>query len=266
MNRKRENHSQNAAVENDICIIGDASQTGRLASKSEVLALLRAGESSFTDLAPIRRRYEKQFEDEQFWNFPFCDGSHPGGVFLPVQEGVLYLPYDRIYPDCYEQFELEDAHLMDSAEARRLLSILEKRYASLSKALQKTADQGTAVDAAPQPDTPRSELESVLAQKEHYIRMMGYPVTERLPINDISRKLIQAMAAVHGAVYLGTFFSDQLIPYTGQAVCNFQYNFCVPIDSEPLKAMLRTGLTDYKVFDAFYQLLRSLDGHCLFWA
>lgn len=266
MNHKQENHNQDTAVGNDICIIGDASQAGRLASKSEVLALLQAGESSFTDLAPIRRRYEKQFGDEQIWSFPFCDGSHQGGIFLPVQEGVLYLPYDHIYPDCYEQFELEDARLMDSAEARRLLKILETRYASLAQALQKAADQEAEVEAAPQPDTPRSELESVLAQKERYIRMMGYPVTERLPINDISRKLIQAMAAVHGTVYLGTFYSDQLIPYTGQAISNFQYNFCVPIDSEPLKATLRTGLPDYKVFDAFYQLLRSLDGHCLFWA
>ena len=262
----KQNHQNPAADRIDTCIIGDMAQQEKLAPMAEVITLLKNGGHSFTDLAPIRERYEAQFGSDQTWSFPFHDGSHLGGVFLPVKEGILYLPYDCVCSDCYEQFKVGDAHLLDGAEARRLLDILETHYSSLHRALQKAAGL-EAVDESPdESSAPMARLESVLEQKTRYIRMQTYPVTERLPITDISRELIQAMADVHGVVYLGKHDSDDLVPYTGQPIYNFQYNFCVPVDSEPLKALLRTGLPDYKVFDAFYQLLRSLDGHWLFWA
>ena len=41
----------------------------------------------------------------------------------------------------------------------------------------------------------------ILEQQACYITMQMCPVTERLPINDISRDLIQAMSAVYDTVY-----------------------------------------------------------------
>lgn len=135
----KQNHQNPAADRIDTCIIGDMAQQDKLAPMAEVITLLKNCGHSFTDLAPIRERYEVQFGSDQTWSFPFHDGSHLGGVFLPVKEGVLYLPYDCVCSDCYEQFELKDAHLLDGAEARRLLDILETHYTSLSRALQKAA-------------------------------------------------------------------------------------------------------------------------------
>lgn len=82
----------------------------------------------------------------------------------------------------------------------------------------------------------------------------------------LHRELVQAMAeAYETPVYLGTYESDQLTPYTGQQICNFQYNFCVPVDSKELKCRLRFGIHSAMEFEGFYQLLISLGGHILFW-
>ena len=46
---------------------------------------------------------------------------------------------------------------------------------------------------------------------------------------------------------------------------DFQYNFCVPVDSKELKCRLRFGIHSAMEFEGFYQLLISLGGHILFW-
>ena len=83
---------------------------------------------------------------------------------------------------------------------------------------------------------------------------------------DVLEKMRNADGIILGSpVYLGTFYSDELVPYTGQTVYNFQYNFCLPVKSEPLQKLLRDGLDNAATFDKFYQLLHDLGGHVLFW-
>lgn len=197
----KQEYRKQGTVPDGRCIIEDIAQVEKLAPMAEVMGLLKDGERSFTDLEPIRKCYENSFVEEQVWNYPFYDGRHQGGILLPVQEGVLYLPYNYICPDFYEQFELEDIHLLDGVEAQRLQNILDERYTSLIKVLKKVANCETAGEQANQAGALDPVLQSILEQQACYITMQMCPVTERLPINDISRDLIQAMSAVYDTVY-----------------------------------------------------------------
>lgn len=181
----------------------------------------------------------------------------------PYQEGTLCLPYDAVTSDMMEQFVLDEAHLLDCEECGQLLQELNTQYASLSTELE-------TIHAKLKGDTSgrkeKSHLESVLEEVNKYVFEAGHCVSVQRPINDISRELVQAMAeAYETPVYLGTYESDQLTPYTGQQICNFQYNFCVPVDSKELKCRLRFGIHSAMEFEGFYQLLISLGGHILFW-
>ena len=184
-------------------------------------------------------------------------------MFLPVQEGTLCLPYDAVTSDMMEQLVLDEAHLLDCEECGQLLQELNTQYASLSTELE-TMHAKLKGDTSGRKE--KSHLESVLEEVNKYVFEAGHCVSVQRPINDISRELVQAMAeAYETPVYLGTYESDQLTPYTGQQICNFQYNFCVPVDSKELKCRLRFGIHSAMEFEGFYQLLISLGGHILFW-
>ena len=47
-------------------------------------------------------------------SYPISDGNHMGTFFVPVKEGILSLPYDRVEREDYEVFTLEDACLCDA--------------------------------------------------------------------------------------------------------------------------------------------------------
>ena len=186
-----------------------------------------------------------------------------GFVFLPVQVGTLCLPYVAVTSDMMEQFVLDEAHLLDCEECGQLLQELNTQYVSLSTELE-------TIHAKLKGDTSgrkeKSHLESVSEEVNKYVFEAGHCVSVQRPINDISRELVQAMAeAYETPVYLGSYESDQMSTYTGQQICNFQYNFCVPVDSKELKCRLRFGIHSAMEFEGFYQLLISLGGHILIW-
>lgn len=115
-----------------IMAIGNPEKFEDLAPMSEVMELLTNGSQSFIDLEPIRKKYEEMFGDEQCWTIPFCVGDHLGGVILPVQEGVLYLPYDNFDTECYEQFVIESACLLEKERAGNIRELLKIRCNELS--------------------------------------------------------------------------------------------------------------------------------------
>ena len=245
------------------CASSGTERQGQLATIREVLELLRNGGANFTDLEPIRTRYRQQFGDEQCQVCPICYNGYLGVVLMPVQEGTLCLPYDSVASDTMEQFVLKEVHLLEREECDRLLQELNDQCNSISTVLKEVRAK---LDDNTSDGEKDRHLKSVLKEVEKYIFEVGHCVSVRQPINDISRKLVQAMSEAHGApVYLGTYESDQLIPYKGQYIRNYQYNFCVPVDSMELKCRLRFGIHSAMEFDGFYQLLISLGGHVLFW-
>ena len=53
-------------------------------------------------------------------------------MLLPVQEGILYLPYTEVSSETYEQFDLQDMGLLTKGQAQALLEQIRNVYSLLS--------------------------------------------------------------------------------------------------------------------------------------
>ncbi len=127
-----------------IAYMGKQIERKRLFSKHYILHLLEEEGACFTALENVRNWYDQQFGNELYWNYPFCDGLHNGAGILPVQEGFLWLPYDEVDAETYEQYLLDDASLLTTAEAASLLKELKAYMKGLCAALD---DIGTELSA-----------------------------------------------------------------------------------------------------------------------
>lgn len=104
---------------------------GELASMNMVMGLLDEGTPTFVSLEPVRGRYETRFGSELCWTCPVFHDGHSGCVLLPVQEGILYLPYTEISGETYEQFDLQCMGLLTKEQAQTLFSRLWEVYAQM---------------------------------------------------------------------------------------------------------------------------------------
>lgn len=107
----------------------------QMAAKAEVLDLLTEGGANFADLEPVRARYNERFGNDLCWSFPFGIDDHQGCVLLPVQEGILCLPYNGLDNDTYEQFDLEAVRMMTADQATDLADALLSQAAELYNVL-----------------------------------------------------------------------------------------------------------------------------------
>lgn len=107
-----------------------------LVSALDVLSLLKEEGPWFTTLEKIRERYEEQFGNVLYLNYPFSDGPHNGAGILPVQEGFLWLPYDELDSETYEQYVLTDASLLTADEAAILVNELKAYTKGVCGALE----------------------------------------------------------------------------------------------------------------------------------
>lgn len=117
-----------------------------LAKTEEVMELLQEGAPSFTSLEPIRAQYNAQFGNELCWTCPIFHDGHSGCVLLPVQEGVLYLPYNDMDHDTYEQFDLQGMGLLTKATLQGLLAALRRSTTELLHVLSDIEAFGLAQD------------------------------------------------------------------------------------------------------------------------
>ena len=97
----------------------------------DVMALLDTGAPAFASLEPVRERYEAEFGNELCWTFPVFHNGNSGCVLLPVQEGILYLPYTEVSSETYEQFDLQDMGLLTKGQAQALLEQIRNVYSQL---------------------------------------------------------------------------------------------------------------------------------------
>ena len=98
---------------------------------NDVMALLDTGAPAFASLEPVRERYEAEFGNELCWTFPVFHNGNSGCVLLPVQEGILYLPYTEVSSETYEQFDLQDMGLLTKGQAQALLEQIRNVYSQL---------------------------------------------------------------------------------------------------------------------------------------
>lgn len=128
-----------------IKFMGKTIERKRLFSKHYILHLLEEEGPCFTTLENVRNWYDQKFGNELYWNYPFCDGLHNGAGILPVQEGFLWLPYDEVDSETYEQYLLDDASLLTAAEAASLLKELKAYMGGLCAALEDVSAELSAI-------------------------------------------------------------------------------------------------------------------------
>lgn len=119
-----------------ITYMGERIERKQLFSKDHIISLLRNEGSHFTTLESVRGYYGKKFGNELYWSYPLCDGLHNGAGILPVQEGFLWLPYDEVDTETYEQYILEHACLLTAEEASTLVKELRAYAEEVCAALE----------------------------------------------------------------------------------------------------------------------------------
>ena len=114
---------------------------------------------------------------------------------------------------------------------------------------------------------------------EYFIENKGTSEFD-MSINDISRMQIEAMKREIGQCWLGkiNLYGDErkkeyhLIPYIGQMVYNFDYDFCLPFNDDIIQYMIQdrdrtpyTGaIDDYKRLNKIQNRIDELGGELLF--
>lgn len=91
-----------------------------LYGKDELLGMLDKCGSCDSTLDKVRDTYAERFGNQLIWKYPFSDNMQGGGVIIPVQEGFLFLPYQRVYEQAGAQYQLRSAELLSTESIRTL--------------------------------------------------------------------------------------------------------------------------------------------------
>lgn len=102
-----------------------------LISMEKVMALLEAKAPDFTALESVREQYWLRFGSELWWPCPVFHDVYSGCILLPVQEGILYLPYTEISSETLEQFDPQGTKLLTKEQTQVLLNRLWEVYSRL---------------------------------------------------------------------------------------------------------------------------------------
>ena len=96
---------------------------GQLSPKEELLAYLEKNGASCLALGDFSSSYRKRYQKDLYWLYPVGSTRYPGMALVLVKEGILALPYEAVNQDESEIFDLESAHIIETAkEMGRLIT------------------------------------------------------------------------------------------------------------------------------------------------
>ena len=110
-----------------------------LKSQRELLDYLEKHDPTHSSLMDFCEEYREKYHNDLCWPYPISDGNHIGTFFIPVQEGILSLPYDRVEREDYEVFTLEDACLCDATSMEVFLEDWDSFSGQLRQAMENMA-------------------------------------------------------------------------------------------------------------------------------
>ena len=90
-------------------------------------------------LSHVRDEQWERFGKDLIWLYPISEGESAGGFILPVQEGILWIPYDAMNKEDGEFLELKDAHLLSAEACGHLLEDLRSYADGLCAVLQEAS-------------------------------------------------------------------------------------------------------------------------------
>lgn len=103
----------------------------RLCTAAEATELLNESGPHLTALEPIWNHNRAACGDELCWSVTIPGDTSIDYVLLAVQEGLLYLPYDKLDQQTCEQFYMRNIKLLDREQAQTLLTGLRNTYTRL---------------------------------------------------------------------------------------------------------------------------------------
>lgn len=107
-----------------------------LKSQRELLDYLVKHGPTHSSLMDFCEEYREKYHNDLCWPYPISDGKHMGTFFVPVKEGILSLPYDRVEREDYEVFTLEDACLCDATSMEVFLEDWDNFSGQLRQAME----------------------------------------------------------------------------------------------------------------------------------
>lgn len=110
-----------------------------LKSRIDLLTYLEKHGPTHTSLMEFCEEYQETYHNDLCWPYPISDGVHMGTFLVPVKEGILSLPYDRVEYEDYEVFIPEDACLCDANALQIFLEDWNSFSTELSQALENMA-------------------------------------------------------------------------------------------------------------------------------
>lgn len=110
-----------------------------LPAMTDLLASLSENGADDRALSHLREEQWEKFRKELIWRYPISEGESAGGFITPVQEGMLWIPYDSMDKEDGELLELKQAHLLSSEACQYLLEDLRSYTDGLCAMLQEAA-------------------------------------------------------------------------------------------------------------------------------
>lgn len=110
-----------------------------LPAMTDLLASLSENGADDRALSHLREEQWEKFSKELIWRYPISEGESAGGFITPVQEGMLWIPYDSMDKEDGELLELNQAHLLSSEVCQYLLEDLRSYTDGLCAMLQEAA-------------------------------------------------------------------------------------------------------------------------------
>ena len=101
------------------CVVAEADSEKTKLPLVELNALIAYLDNNGAN-EPTLTEYITEHGDESILNpyyiCPVCNGDDIGSALVPVKEGILYLPYNRIDEEFYEIFDTEKARILHKKE------------------------------------------------------------------------------------------------------------------------------------------------------
>ena len=118
-----------------------------LPKMEDLIAVLSENGADNRALSGIREEQWERFGKELIWLYPISEGESAGGFIIPVQEGILWIPYNAMDREDGELLELKEAHLLSAEACGYLKEDLRSYVEGLCDVLQEAAVITNAMDA-----------------------------------------------------------------------------------------------------------------------
>lgn len=110
-----------------------------LPTMASLIASLTENGADDRAMSKLRDEQWERYGMDLTWRYPISEGEAAGGFITPVQEGILWIPYDAMDKEDGELLELKDAHLLTAEACEYLMTDMHSYAAGLCAMLKEAS-------------------------------------------------------------------------------------------------------------------------------